>query len=204
MKSLRPVLLLYALPALLVALLPAAAATLLYDRDAVWRGELWRLWTGHWVHFSASHLGWNLLVLLAAGTWLEILRPGLLLRYTLFAAPGLSLGFVALAPAMQGYGGLSGLATGAVTLLALVQFTRDRGDRARGLAILLLVAGKIILEAGRDRALFSNFSPLIHASALAHAAGAALALAFFLSRLARDCLPLSGVPRPVPAILRPR
>jgi rhomboid family GlyGly-CTERM serine protease len=203
-KSLRPVLLLYAVPALLVALVPGAPGALLYDRDAVWRGELWRLWTDHWVHFSASHLGWNLLVLLAAGTWLEKLQPGLLLRYTLLAAPGISVGFLALAPDMQVYGGLSGLAAGVVTLLALIQLACGGGDRARWLAVLCLVAAKLLLEAGRDQALFSHFPATIHSSALAHAAGAGLALVFFLSRLAADCLPLSGAPHPAPILPRSR
>lgn len=200
MKPLRPVLWLYTLPALLVALLPAASAALLYDRTAVQHGEWWRLWTGHWVHFSASHLGWNLVVLLAVGTWLENLRPGLLFRFTLLAAPLISLAFVALAPDMRQYGGLSGLATGVVTLLALVQLRCNRGDRVRWLAVLLLVTTKIVLETCRDQALFSNLSAGIHQSTLAHATGASLALAFFLSRQVRDCAPLSGVTRPASSI----
>lgn len=204
MKPLRPVLLLYALPALLVALVPAAPGALLYDRDAVWRGELWRLWTGHWVHFSASHLGWNLLVLLVAGTWLEKGQPGLLLRYTLLAAPVISLGFAALAPDMQSYGGLSALAVGVVTLLALGQSARNRGDRTCWRAVLLLVTGKILLEVGRDEALFGIFPALIHVSVLAHVAGAGLAMVFFLSRQARDCVPLSGVTDPAHCLPRSR
>lgn len=204
MKCLQPPLLLFSLPAVLVALCPAAHDALLYDRAAIAHAELWRLWTGHWVHFSRSHLLWNLLVLLPVGAWLEKLQPGRLLRYVLVAAPLSSLGFLGLAPGMQTYGGLSGLATGAVTLLALAQLARNRGDRVYWLAVLLLVAAKIILETGRSRALFSDFSsPAMHVSALAHAAGAGLALAFFLSRRRPFCLPLKAdtALRPAPAAI---
>lgn len=202
MKSFRPVLLLYALPAMLVALCPATHGALLYDRDAIRHGELWRLWTGHWVHFSASHLTWNLLVLLVTGAGLEKLQPGWLLRYTLIAAPLISLSFLVLAPGMEAYGGFSGLAIGAVTLLAITQLALATGERTRWLAVLLLVAVKIVLEAGQDQALFSQFpTAAIHSSALAHAAGAGLALVFFLSRHWAFCFPLTGATpaRPVPS-----
>lgn len=201
MKSFRPVLALFVLPALLVALLPAAQGLLLYDRTAIGHGEWWRLWTGHWIHFSASHLAWNLLVLVAAGTWLERLRPGWLLRYTLLAAPLTSLGFLLLAPRMHTYGGLSGLAAGVVTLLALVQLACDREARARWVAVLLLVALKAVLETGHNQALFSNLSDVgVQPSALAHAAGAGLALAFFLSPRRAFSLPLgtASVDEPEP------
>jgi rhomboid family GlyGly-CTERM serine protease len=179
MKSLRPAIALYAAPALLVALLPATHVALLYDRDAILRGELWRLWTGHWVHFSASHLGWNLAVLLVAGNLLEAVRPGLLRRYTLLAAPLIGAAFLIFAPAMHTYGGLSGLATGGVALLAFARITDEPGERRRWLAVLGLLGAKILLEAGRPVPLFTAFATAdIRPSAWAHVLGLASALLF--------------------------
>ncbi len=117
MKSVRPVLLLAVVPAILLQLAPATHSALLYDRAAILRGEWWRLWTGHWVHFTASHLIWNLLVLAGAGWWLERVRPGSLLRYLAVAAPVLGLSFLAGAPDMSTYGGLSGLGLFPLALL---------------------------------------------------------------------------------------
>src|SRR4051812_25687175 len=39
-----------------IHLAPGFKAWLIYDRAAILHGELWRLWTGHLVHFSNSHL----------------------------------------------------------------------------------------------------------------------------------------------------
>ncbi len=169
--------LLFALPAVLAGLVPAAC---LYDRDAILQGEWWRLWTGHWVHFSTSHLGWNLVVLLAAGTWLERLRPGLLARYVFVGAPAAGLGLLAFAPGMEIYGGLSGLATGVVVLLALVQLGIKRTERIWWLAVLALTTGKVAVEACSLAPLFSRFgSTGVHVSTLAHGLGALLALPVF-------------------------
>ena len=193
MKTVRPPLLLFAVPAVLITLLPATHGALLYDRSAILRGEWWRLWTGHWVHFSASHLFWNLLVALAAGTWLESLQPGRLWRYLLVAAPMVSGMLLGWEPAMQTYGGLSGLATGGVVLLALEQISGRDAGRHWWWGLLVLIAAKIAFEIGAPAALFSRFADAtLRPSAWAHAAGAATSVAFFLSRRAGTSLPLGG------------
>jgi rhomboid family GlyGly-CTERM serine protease len=180
MKPFRVPLLLFALPAALAALSPAATPQLWLERPALGQGELWRLWTAHWVHFSASHLGWNLAALLGAGAWLERARPGWLLGHTLVAAPLTSLALLLVEPAMQAYGGLSALATGTVTLLALVQLENRRADGPLWTALLLLVVGKILYDAGHTTALFSRFDlPAVRASTFAHATGAVVAVALW-------------------------
>jgi rhomboid family GlyGly-CTERM serine protease len=183
MKSLRPALLLAALPAILLWLVPASAGALLCDRTAILRGEWWRLWTGHWVHFSFSHLAWNLVVLLGSGAWLEHVRPGWFARYILIGAPLISLALLVGEPAMSTYGGLSGLATGVIVLLALAQISPTNPARLWWMSALVLVAAKCVFDASHSSALFADFhSPAIRPSALAHAAGGATALALFLSR----------------------
>ncbi len=182
MKALRVPLLLFALPALVVAFAPARGGLLLLDRAALGAGESWRLWTGHWVHFSTSHLLWNLAVLLAAGAWLERAQPGRLLRHTLVAAPLVSLTLLNAEPALQSYGGLSALATSVVTLLALTQLAAGRADRPLWTALLLFVAGKCLYDFGHTHTLFSRFdSPAVRPSVFAHAAGAGIAFLLWLA-----------------------
>ena len=194
MKSFRPIFLWFVLPAVLCFVTPWTGDALALDRAATRHGEWWRLWTGHWVHFSASHLCWNLLVVAAAGSWLESLRPGRPWRFAVVAAPLISGALLALEPAMQIYGGLSGLATGLVVLLALEQLSRDDAGTSWWRGLLLLVAGKIAFEAGHDTALFSRFADhALRPSAWAHAVGAATGAAFFLSRRTGACLPLGGI-----------
>lgn len=186
MKALRVPLFLFALPAVLLRFAPGSASGLLYDRTAILNGEWWRLWTGHWVHFSPSHLGWNLVVLLGAGTWLESLRPGALLRYTLAAAPLISGALLVAEPAMQTYGGLSALAVGGVAVLACVQCDRPQADRIPWCGLLLLLGAKIAYDATHVLPLFSRFAgESVRASAWAHAAGAASALIFYSAAFER-------------------
>lgn len=199
MKAWRTPLLLFAGPALLAGLAPAV---FLYDRTALLHGEWWRLWTGHWVHFSPSHLAWNLVVLIGAGCWLEQVRPGLLTRFALLGPPLISLGLLTLAPKMAVYGGLSGLATGVILLLALVQMEERPAERAWWLAVLVLTTGKIAVDAVSSAPLFSRFAGDIRVSALAHLFGAAAALPMLFlqgrSGVDRTCEGYHTVPWKIP------
>ena len=144
--------------ALLVFALPQFQSVLIYDREAILAGELWRLFTGHWVHFSAAHLGCNLAVLAVAGL---ILETGTAVRTTrlLLVAPWfISVGLLLCEPQLRCYGGLSGLATAAVVALALDAFARRRQDPRAGwtAALLLLLFGlKTVFEWHTHRSLFA-------------------------------------------------
>jgi rhomboid family GlyGly-CTERM serine protease len=171
---------LYVLPAGLAAAFPGIHGVLLYERGKILHGELWRLWTSHWTHFSYSHLLWNLVVLLLAGPLLERARPGLLRRYTLSAAPLISISLLALAPDMQTFGGLSGLATGLVTLVALARLADEPQARTGWVMVLGLVAAKILMDTGRATPLFADFAAsVIRPSRWAHALGIGSALLVF-------------------------
>lgn len=169
------------------ALAGSAPELFLWSREAIARGEWWRLFTGHWVHFSGSHAGWNLLVLGVAGAALEWLRPGALARYTLLAAALIGAGLWWLAPAMHTYGGLSGIATGAVALLALTWAEREVRVQPWCYGALALIAGKLAGEAATDLAFFASWSDVaIRPSAAAHVLGAAAAALFYVGgRLTR-------------------
>ena len=178
MKLLRAPLLLFALPAVIVALASAWHRQLLLDRYPVTTdGEIWRLWTGHWVHFSVSHLVWNLAALLAAGAWLERVRPGLLLRHALVAAPVIGSAVLVFEPGLQAYGGLSGLATGVVVLLGLHQVREPGAGRWLWAGVLALVALKTVRDSVAPAAVLADFGPSeIRPSFVAHAAGAGAAV----------------------------
>ncbi|HEX9171332.1 MAG TPA: rhomboid family intramembrane serine protease, partial [Telluria sp.] len=49
----------------------ASLAQMEFDRSAIPAGQLWRLWSGHLVHFSVPHALGDALVLLAAGLSVE-------------------------------------------------------------------------------------------------------------------------------------
>lgn len=129
-----------ALACIALAYLPAPlAAQLAYDRDAVLAGQLWRLWSGHLVHFSGEHALLDVTVLLATGALAEAtvgsrrLAPGLLL-----GAPAVSLGLLLAAPAMLEYRGASAIAS--MTAVAAAAQLWAHGGRWK-LAVLLAGAG---------------------------------------------------------------
>lgn len=100
-----------ALACVALALLPeAVCAQLAYDRGAILSGELWRLWSAHFVHFSLPQALADAVVLFAMGALAEPVcgtrRVALALA---LGAPLISLGLLALAPALVEYRGASGL-----------------------------------------------------------------------------------------------
>ena len=132
--------------ALAVAWCPGLAPALIYDRPAILAGESWRLFTGHWVHFSSAHLAFDLVALGVAGAIAET-RSTPRFGWLCLVAPW-SIGAVTLvlAPDMRYCGGLSGLAVAVLVLLALSGLGDSRGWRRVWLAVLIGVAAKLGYE----------------------------------------------------------
>jgi len=175
-------------PAVVVQLWPSAASALVYDRQKVLCGEVWRLISANWVHFSPSHFLYDALAFAMAGALIEIKgceRFGLFC----FLSP-IIVGCAVLlgAPETSTFGGLSGLATGAVTLLCL------HGLREHGLrkmicaATLVAVAAKIAFESTTQDLVFAHSQTVpLKPIPVAHLAGAAAALACRLPRSGSSC-----------------
>jgi rhomboid family GlyGly-CTERM serine protease len=154
---------------------PGAFAALVYDRNKILGGQLWRLVTGHWVHFSASHLFWNLAVLLPAGIWLEGCNPVALRRTLLLSPLAISLVLLAVVPSLTIYAGISGLAAGVLVALAIDRLCAQPSARLWWLAALALFAVKIIVEAQSTRPINPELTTQnIQSVPLAHLVGAAV------------------------------
>ena len=160
---------------------PRLAEAFIYGRAEILSGQAWRLWTGHLVHYSASHLTWDLAVFLAAGLWLERIAPRLARGFYLLAPPAISGALLWGEPALERYAGLSGLAAGLLVLLALVQLQPGtREPRWFWLAVLALVAVKVGVETTTQTPLLARFDAGVRVVPLAHLAGIACAVAAFL------------------------
>ena len=160
---------------------------LVYDRAKIMGGEFWRLLTGHWVHFSGSHLFWNLAVLFPAGVWLERLNPTAL-RWTLVLSPlAISLALLAFDPSLVRYAGISGVASGVLVALAVDSLCTQSGARRWWLAVLVFFAVKVAVEA------HNGGQPLnpelvaqgVRSVPLAHVVGAAVGTSAVLLNRAR-------------------
>jgi len=125
---------------------PAALDWLRYDRARIAGGELWRLLSGHLVHYDARHLLMNLAGLgllwwlfiadLPARSWWLIVA---------LSACAVSAGLYLFDPAVGWYVGLSGVLHGIWAAAGVAAWRRWRLESGVTLALL---AGKLVLERG--------------------------------------------------------
>ncbi len=167
--------------------IPGLASLLVYDRTAILSGEVWRLLTGNWVHFSATHLLYDLLALGIAGWIIERRGYPYFGLLCVLAAVGISAALLAGSPEVQSYGGLSGVATGAIVYLALHGLKEPGPWRWICLAVLVLTAGKVLLESVTGRLTFAAVDrvPFVPVPLSHLVGGLTAALLFWWSR-ARD------------------
>jgi rhomboid family GlyGly-CTERM serine protease len=171
----------------LLHLTPDLTAWATFDRTAIAAGQLWRLITGHWTHWSGEHLGWDLLVFAVGGGALELRgRRGTFLTCTVLSALLISGGVWVLRPEMVEYRGLSGIDCALVTLIAVDLLRQSLRDRRWSLSLALtgLLAGylgKVIFELVTGQALFVDGQGLFVPVPLAHVLGGAVGIALGLT-----------------------
>ena len=182
-------------PALVAYLLPGVAAAMIYDRPAILAGELWRLVTGHWVHFSASHLLCDVVVI-GITAWLMESRG---YRYfpalCFLSALSISLVMLVSLPDMTYYGGLSGIAMAGVVYLALHGSREVQPWRGVCLGLLLLSVGKLAFDASiGDFAMIDVEDDSVRPVPLSHLTGAVSGVVVYLwSAMNRSrCSPASS------------
>lgn len=124
----------------------ALGELLVYERGAVLDGEVWRVATAPLVHFSVGHLFWDLVVFGVMGWCIEGAGSRRFAALCIATAllTGLYVGFSA--PEIERYGGLSGLATGAVVYFGVRGLRIAPGRRWPWFGLLGLVAAKILGE----------------------------------------------------------
>lgn len=172
--------LLLAAAAVVVHVLPGAAARLQYDRVAIADGEIWRLLSGHWTHASADHLFWNLLAFIVLGTIGERsgrVRFSTCLLGSVVVIPVLL--WTAL-PHLRIYRGLSGIDAALFALVA-VTLLRDTIHGRRWTSVMALSAVCLAFIAKVGYELATGDTLFVDSSAahllpvpLAHCLGAAV------------------------------
>ena len=132
--------------AALATVAPAIHEGCLLDRDALAKGEMWRLWTGHLAHFSTSHLLVDVAVFaLLVGA---LIRAGeRALGSVLFlSGAALSASLLVCDSSLVRYGGLSGLNALLLGQLALRWVQAGGRQRLFVLALLAVALGKFAFD----------------------------------------------------------
>ena len=176
----------FGVAACLLALVPETLVhALQYDRERILSGEVWRLFTGHFVHWNASHLIWDVVVFFVCGSFLEWVRKRLSIAIILIGPLVISGALLLLQPDMQYYRGLSAvdMALFAAICLQAMSYCRLRKQSALlvvwGFAFVTSVC-KPLLEALTGSTFFvSQFGDGIEVSPLSHLLGVLLAVAVF-------------------------
>jgi len=167
-----------AVVALVIQLNPAWRAVLLYDRVGLAAGEVWRAWTGHFVHFGWPHFLADTGLWLILG-WLIEARHPVFSRVTLAVMPVfISAVLYWFDPEMARYGGLSAVNLGLLLYLALQGWQRNWADWFWP-AVLVIYVGEVIFEivqGGRGGGLIRFDDPAIRVATSAHLASAGYAL----------------------------
>lgn len=167
-----------------IALLPEPLRTALeYDRDALAASEWWRVWSGHFVHFSARHAGVDLAAAFVLAAGVEM-RCGhrVLSAMLLCGPPLLSLALYFAAPELAAYRGASGLCAAFATALGLTLWKESPAMRAPLIVLAVLFALKTLCEAIGLGANVSGLNGAVRVVWQAHAFGAVLGIGAFALR----------------------
>jgi rhomboid family GlyGly-CTERM serine protease len=156
--------------------IPGAAEVLQFDRVTFSSGELWRVFTGHLVHFNRSHFNWDAFALLFLGGSAELLSRRGMIRTLGIAAPAISIAFWIFLPQFTAYRGLSGLDSalagfGIAYLFRHAQRGHDRKTAAIAAFCALVFIGKSAFEIVTGQTLFASADTDFTAVPLAHLVG---------------------------------
>jgi membrane associated rhomboid family serine protease len=155
------------------------------------RTEVWRLWTGHLVHYDLAHLVTDAMAVAVPLALVDRARRCAILLALPLIAPAVSLALLA-AGGFDEYRGASALAM-AIWIIASLSLLESKGrtDRACGSALLILIITKLAAETAGLGHVWHGIPP----SPLAHACGAVAGLGTLgvwrITRLIRESIPIS-------------
>ena len=167
--------------ALVVFIFPGIHSLLVYDRSAILKGQLWRLVTGQWVHFSTSHLVYDTLAFGIAGWMIESSDCSNFGWLCGISPVTIGIGLFAFEPQLVICSGLSGMATAAVVYLTLWGLEARGAWRWICLITLMATISKILIETLTGHFIFLKLAdPSIVLAPACHVVGALTALAVYL------------------------
>ena len=165
--------------AAVVFAVPGLGSLLQYDRALVGCGQLWRLLTGHWTHWSLNHLFWDLTAFGILFAWALRTRPAGAVGLVIGSSLAITGAVWHFRPELLTYRGLSGVDTALFVLVAfdLIRACCRRRDwRAAGFVALWVIGFlvKTSFESATGSAVFvGRLGPGVVPVPLAHLVGGA-------------------------------
>jgi len=145
-----------------------------WNREAIEKGEVWRLWTGHFTHYSLRHVLLDGAFALLAGSLAER-ELGARFLLVLLTLASTAIGVVLMfATHLDTYRGLSGLGMALAGAAAAAWWSRSPGSRRPILVLVAALAVKLALEAGGWSPNQAGLPPGVGIAWQAHLAGVAL------------------------------
>ncbi len=167
---------------LLLYWLPGANELCELRRSELGKGQLWRLVTGHWTHYTTSHLFWDVSALFLLGRVAGRFFPRNLVLCLVASPLVISCCLLLWLPELRLYRGLSGIDAALFCYLAGCMWRREASLSFKTLlplCLLLGFCGKVIYEVFFARGLFvsqTGFIILPHAHLLGGMTGLLCAL----------------------------
>ncbi|UCD78711.1 MAG: rhombosortase [Desulfobacterales bacterium] len=124
----------------------ALAALFVYDIEAIFKGEIWRLITSHFVHFGAMHLIYNTVAFGITGWIIEYKGYGYFKLLCLLMACSISITLIVFKPDMIYFGGLSGVACGSIIYCSLLCLREPSPWPTASILTIIFLFVKISLE----------------------------------------------------------
>jgi len=160
---------------------PDIRDALIYDREAIFHGEVWRLLTGHLIHLSAGHLFYDMVFLSIVGWIIEAGRYAYYRQLCIFSALIIGLALLLFEPDMYFYGGMSGIACAIILYLGMMGLHESGPARVIYLGAVVVTLLKIGFEWFTGKPIFASEGLVpFRLVPLAHVMGAFTALGAYL------------------------
>jgi rhomboid family GlyGly-CTERM serine protease len=172
--------LLLSLAAAFIFVSPALADHLEYDRTAIAAGEIWRLFSGHWVHFGFDHFFWDVLAFGVLAAACERRSRPRLFVCVIASALVISMSVWFGLSGLRVYRGLSGIDSALVVLLFMELWSeacrsRQWKEIVIPAACLTAFVCKVLFELATGDTIFvKSLESGMVGVPLAHVAGAAV------------------------------
>ena len=152
-----------------------------YDRVEILKGELWRLFTSHFVHFNDIHLIYNLIAFCVVGWIIEYKEYRFFKLLCLLMACSISIVMIAFKQDMSYFGGLSGMVCGAIAYFSLQSIHEQEPWRTISILTIIFLFVKVGLEIYNNGSILpywetQDFVPI----PLSHFTGILMAVIFFV------------------------